>query len=240
MKNVAIGILCKTPAPGLSKTRLSPPLDPGDCAAISSCFIRDLARTIADLAQVAEITPYAVYTPVGSEAALRQLLPPSFNLLPQCDGDFGLRLQTGLSDLLGLGHRGAILVNSDSPTLPAGILRAAALALDGADKVVLSPAVDGGYTLIGISRLHPHLFAGVPWSTAAVHATTLRRAAEIALPAVEVPGWYDVDDSASFAMLERELLGGGPGPDGATQGAPAAATHAFLVARQQALQGAAE
>ena len=51
MKTVAVAIVCKTPAPGKSKTRLSPPLRPEECASISSCFIQDLSRTIGLLAE---------------------------------------------------------------------------------------------------------------------------------------------------------------------------------------------
>ena len=46
MSTVAVGIMCKTPLPGQSKTRLSPPLQPDECAELSACFIRDLSRTI--------------------------------------------------------------------------------------------------------------------------------------------------------------------------------------------------
>src|SRR3982751_2559128 len=110
---VAVGIICKTPAAGFCKTRLSPPLAPEDCAGLSACFIRDLANTISELTADG-VVPYAVYTPIGSEAALRALLPREFRLQPQVEGGFGVRLCTGLSDLLKAGHAGAILINSDS------------------------------------------------------------------------------------------------------------------------------
>jgi hypothetical protein len=77
VSTVAVAIICKTPISGLSKTRLSPPLRPEECAAISACFIRDLSRTIAALVEDGEVTGYAVYTPRGSEATLRPLLPTS-------------------------------------------------------------------------------------------------------------------------------------------------------------------
>src|SRR3954464_12909890 len=125
MQPVAVGIFCKTPAPGYSKTRLSPPLRPDECATLSACFIRDLTTTIAEVARDGSATGYAVYTPIGSEAALRELLPPGFRLLPQHEGDFGTRLTAATRELLEGGHAGAILVNADSPTLPAAILRAA-------------------------------------------------------------------------------------------------------------------
>ena len=91
-KPVAIGIMCKTPIPGSSKTRLSPPLSAAECAEISACFIRDLANTIHELSLSADVVPYAVYTPEGSEESLRRLLPDSFRLALQCEGGFGVRL----------------------------------------------------------------------------------------------------------------------------------------------------
>ncbi len=206
MSTIAVAIVCKTPEPGRSKTRLSPPLQPDECAAISACFIRDLAQTISQLAREGDVTGYALYTPRGSEVALRKLLPKDFMILPQYEGDFGERLMNGTRELL-KAHAGAILVNSDSPTLPASILRAAVNALKSRDNVVLSPAHDGGYTLIGLSRLYPRLFDAIPWSTDAVHRLTVERAAEIRVPVVNVPGWYDVDDAASLRLLEDEFAG---------------------------------
>jgi glycosyltransferase A (GT-A) superfamily protein (DUF2064 family) len=132
-------------------------------------------------------------------------------------------------------HAGAIMINADSPTLPASILRAAVAATRSGDAVVLSPALDGGYTLIGVSRMHPRLYEDIPWSTAAVFDKTVERAAEIGLPVVTVPGWYDVDDRASLAMLEAELTGEPPFA-GALPGADAPATRAHLMDRAAPLR----
>ena len=103
------------------------------------------------------------------------------------------------------------------------------------DNVVLSPAFDGGYTLVGLSRPHARLFEDIPWSTADVYRLTLERAREIGLPVVNVPGWYDVDDGASFRMLEDEFEGIKPvfAPAQIT-GAEAPATRRFLRARRNA------
>src|SRR5947209_10230002 len=236
MQPVAIGIFCKTPAPGYSKTRLSPPLRPDECATLSACFIRDLTATIGEVARDGSATSYAVYTPIGSEAALRPLLPPGFRLLPQHEGDFGTRLTAAMRELLEDGHAGAILVNADSPTLPAAILRAA---VDATRRggVVLSRAVDGGYTLIGMSRLHERLFEDIPWSTSGVHQATLERAAEIGVPVIIVPGWYDVDDAESLALLQSELAGESlPFAQAGLRGAAAPATLSYLTARQAPLR----
>lgn len=216
---------------GLSKTRLSPPLRPDECAAISACFIRDLSATIAEVEREGGVTGYALYTPRGTEASLLQLLPEGTKLMPQVEGDFGERLLNGAIDLLAIGHSGAILINSDSPTLPKLILRSAADAVLSGDNCVLSRAADGGYTLIGVSKSHARLFADIPWSTSDVFRLTVERAQEIGLPVVEVPGWYDVDDAASLGMLEAEFAGERPS-FAAIDGAEAAATRHFMRVRQ--------
>lgn len=231
MSKVALALAVKTPESGASKTRLSPPLSPDECAAISACFIRDLSRTLAAVAADGSAAAYALYTPVGSEARLMSLLPEETKLVPQVGGGLGERIHRGIVDLLAAGHCGAILVNSDSPTLPPAILRQAVDAVRSGDNVVLGPAADGGYTLVGLSKPHGRLFEDIPWSTDAVYRLTRERAAEIGLPVVEVPGWYDVDDAASLRLLSEEFTGVRP-HFAAMDGADAPATRAFLTARQ--------
>jgi rSAM/selenodomain-associated transferase 1 len=232
MSSVAVAIICKTPRPGHSKTRLSPPLRPDECAGISACFIQDLSSTIASVAGDGRAAGYAVYTPAGTESELRALLPDRFGLVLQGDGDLGERLDKGISDLIAAGHAGAILINSDSPTLPHAILEAAVEAVMRGDNAVLSPALDGGYTLIGLSKPHPHLFADIPWSTGRVYELTLQRAREIDLPVIALDGWYDVDDGVSYAMLEQELNGiRPPFAKGSLQDAPR--TRAFVRRRSE-------
>lgn len=239
MRTIAIAIICKTPMAGESKTRLSPPLRLEECAEISRCFIKDVSRTIQALADTETgVAGCAVYTPVGSEAALRALLPEQFALMPQGEGDLGARLVKATSDLLGAGHAGVILANSDSPTLPQSVLRDAVNAVRRGDNVTLSPALDGGYTLLGLSRPHARVFADIPWSTSAVYEATLDRAREIGLPVEAVPGWYDVDDAAAFRMLEDELAGHRPSFAAShLVGAGAPATLQFMRKRQKVLAG---
>ncbi len=102
------------------------------------------------------------------------------------------------------------------------------------DNAVLSPALDGGYTLIGLSQPHPHLFADIPWSTERVYELTLQRAREIDLPVIALDGWYDVDDAGSYAMLERELNGVRPSfAKGPLQDAPK--TRGFIRRRSETM-----
>lgn len=232
---IAVGIFCKTPAPGYSKTRLSPPLLPEDCSRLSATFIRDTTATIAEVVAGSPHAGCAIYTPAGSEPNLRGLLPAGFTLQLQRDGDLGRRLLGAVEDGLARGHVGVILVNSDSPTLPASILRSAVDALADGAPVVLGPALDGGYTLIGVSAVDQRLFDDIPWSTAGVYRRTLQRADEAGLPVIELPMWYDVDDAMSLGLLAAELAGIAPAFAPPTlRGGPAAATRALY----EALRGA--
>lgn len=236
MNTVAVAVVCKTPIAGQSKTRLSPPLRPEDCALLSACFIRDVASTINSLCGSGGVTGYAVYSPTGSEPELQALLPDGFRLLPQSSGDLGDRLIHATDDLLAAGHSAAVVVNADSPTLPRSILQQAVDAVRSGDRMVIGPALDGGYTLIGLSKPHPEVFTGIAWSTGVVYRQTLQRARSIALPVVEVPPWYDIDDIDALRMLEAEI--GGTPPVCATTltvAGDASATRRFLSAHRGAL-----
>jgi rSAM/selenodomain-associated transferase 1 len=226
MQDVAIAMVCKTPAAGQSKTRLCPPLRPEEGATLSACFIRDLSATIEEVARGGHVAAYAVYTPAGTETQLRALLPASSRLLLQCEGDLGTRLIAATHELLSR-HAGVIFVNADSPTLPASILRAAVEATRRGG-VVLGPALDGGYTLIGLSHPHERLFVDIPWSTPQVHQRTVERAQEIGVSVTNMPSWYDVDDAASLALLQAEFAGEPLPFVPAGSGAAAPATRSYL------------
>ena len=231
---VALALFCKTPRAGQSKTRLSPPLTPEQCAQLSACFIRDVSATIHSVARDTAAAPYAVFTPAGSEKELSALLPEEFRLLVQSDGDLGERLIAATRTLFAAGHRALVLINADGPTLPRSILRDAVAAVGEGDAVVISPAFDGGYNVIALSQPHDEIFAAIPWSTAAVYEHTRASAMRIGLPVIELPRWYDVDDAEGLRMLEAEFAGRSPPFAGPLVGAPAHATRAFLAQQRQA------
>ena len=212
--------MAKAPRPGFSKTRLCPPLRPDQAAALSAAFLRDISENIALAARQAAIAGYIAYAPEGQEALFDGHLAPNTGLLladgsplmpPNVQG-FGRCLLHAIMAMLARGHGSAVVLNSDSPTLPTAILvrTATALAAPG-ERVVLGPADDGGYYLLGMKAAHAHLFADIAWSTDSVAATTRVRAGELGLDVVELPSWYDVDDEAALKRLARDTSGS---PDG--------------------------
>ena len=204
----AVAIMIKTPRNGFSKTRLSPPLQQEEAAEISRCFLRDTSVAIEALMRDDQfVVGVAVYTPVGSEPELAELLPAQFKMLAQRHGDLGSRLSGAAEDLFSLGFSAVCLVDSDSPTLPLENLRATAASLrEGTDGMVIGPCTDGGYYLVGMSRWHPELFEEIDWSTSSVYEQTIRRSKEINLRTIELPMWYDVDDRVSLSRLLSELF----------------------------------
>jgi rSAM/selenodomain-associated transferase 1 len=228
MNGTAIGIICKAPQPGRSKTRLATAI--GDVAAsgLSACFLRDVAAAIEAVPEALGRRGYGVYAPAGTEDIMRQLLPSGFGLLLQTGDDLGQVLLGSTHALLLAGHDGVLLVNGDSPTLPPRLLVQAIEALrQPGDRMVLGPASDGGYYLIGLKHPHAHLFTQIAWGTNTVAQATCERAAEIGLATTLLPEWYDVDDIATLRWLKDELSGGSTR---FRSGGLAAASRAFLEA----------
>jgi rSAM/selenodomain-associated transferase 1 len=227
---IAFGIMCKAPLEGASKTRLCPPLTSREAAELSRCFIADVASVIADMPAGCTSHGIAIYTPAGREAAFKYLLPPGFVILAQRGGDLGERLSNATEDLIAKGYFGVCLIDSDSPTLPRSLLTQAAEELRrSGDRLVLGPATDGGYYLIGLKQAHAPLFRGVAWSTNQVLTQTLTRAAELRLPVTLLPPWYDVDDLGSLQLLLHELFGNGvPLASDGLIGSPASRSREYL------------
>jgi rSAM/selenodomain-associated transferase 1 len=221
--------MVKAPRSGEVKTRLVPPLHAEEASLLSVCFIKDILGNLLELSQSAPVDCYAAYSPPGSEALFRDFLPPQVRLLPPRSVGLANSLPDAIEDLVAAGYEGACLVNADSPTLPTALLVDALAKLRApGDRVVLGPATDGGYYLIGLKRPHRELFRDIDWSTERVYQQTAERAAGIGLELVTLPPWYDVDDAASLRRLCRELLDGRGAPHGALAGYAAPHTRAYL------------
>jgi rSAM/selenodomain-associated transferase 1 len=204
-----IAVMAKASFPGRTKTRLVPPLTFEEAAAFNTAFLQDVAANILAAGREAAIRGYMAFGPPGSEPFFRETLPAQIGLVEAWFPNFGDCLYAAVDRLLALGHASAVVLNSDSPNLPTSLLveTARMLARPG-DRVVIGPSTDGGYYLLGMKARHRRLFEDVPWSTEAVAARTLERAAEIGVEVHVLPTWYDVDDIASLRQLRSELREG--------------------------------
>jgi rSAM/selenodomain-associated transferase 1 len=225
----AIAVMVKAPRDGEVKTRLTPPLRAAEASLLSVCFVKDTLANLLAVSESVAVDCYAAYSPAGSEALFRDLLPQQVRMLPPRSTGLANSLPDAIEDLIALGYEGACLVNADSPTLPTSLLVDAITRLCApGDRVVLGPATDGGYYLVGLKHPHRHLFHDIAWSTEHVYRQTAERASSIGLELVTLPAWYDVDDAASLSWLCRELLGGRRPPQCVQDGYVAAQTRDYL------------
>ena len=203
-----IAIMAKASIPGRAKTRLVPALTFEEAAEFNTAFLKDVAANIAAAAGEAPIRCYAAFGPPETAAFFTSTLKSSIGLIDAWHANFGDCLFTAIEQMLTHGHSAAVVLNSDSPTLPTSLLvtMAQLLARPG-DRAVLGPSRDGGYYLLGLQATHRRLFEDVAWSTEHVAAQTLERAAEIGLAVHILPEWYDVDDAQTLQLLRSELDG---------------------------------
>jgi uncharacterized protein len=225
----ACAVMVKAPRNGEVKTRLVPPLRAEEASLLSVCFIKDVLSNLLAVAERVPVDCYAAYSPRGSEALFRDFLPQQVRMLPPRSVGLANGLPDAIEDLIAIGYEGACLVNADSPTLPTSLLIDAITSLRApGDRVVLGPATDGGYYLIGLKHPHRQLFHDIAWSTERVYRQTVERASSIGLELVTLPAWYDVDDAVSLNWLCRELLAGQRPPQCVRDGYVAAQTRDYL------------
>jgi hypothetical protein len=203
---VSIVIMAKAPEAGRVKTRLCPPLSPGEAAELSRCFLLD---TIERVREVPEVVTVIAHDPPESGSVFAALAP-ELSLRPQHGADLGARMAECAGAVLAAGAEGVVLIGTDAPHIPAERLRRAVRLLrESAHDVVLGPSDDGGYCLIGFRRLHRELFDSMSWSTAGVFDETLARCRSLQLRVALLPPGYDVDTPEALARLEADLAASG-------------------------------
>lgn len=210
MKPPAVAVMAKVPGTTVVKSRLHTILTPEQATALYRCFLLD---RLDGLATVSDIEPVVAFTPPERYGEIAALVPVGFRCVPQQGRDLGERLARLLAGLIAEGRTGAIAIDSDSPTLPMAYVSEAARVLtrETAD-VVIGPADDGGYYLIGMTRPQPRLFEEIAWSTSSVLPTTLARVKELGLRSHLLPPWFDVDTESDLARLRDAMKGGDGGP----------------------------
>ena len=197
----ALFVMAKDPRAGQVKTRLCPPLAPEMAAGLYRCFLLDVLDLAAGVPGVDSVV---AYSPPDACAEFSRITEGRFLLVPQEGEDLGSRLENTFRALFGRGYDRVAALSTDSPDLPPEYLREAFLRLETA-PVVMGPCPDGGYYLIGLSRLISELFREMPWSTERVVPETEARTARLGLDLARLPEWHDVDTALDLERLVREL-----------------------------------
>jgi uncharacterized protein len=209
-------VFTKYPAPGFAKTRLIPALGAEGAAQVSRVLTARAARTVRDYAAVAGVSVvFCVATPaldptmedgvaataISPDVAAWLQIRKQERVVAQRGTDLGERLTRAFRDAfvhsLAQSPRRVVVIGTDILGLSPQVLERAFSALSLAD-VVVGPAVDGGYYLLGMNAFYPQLFQNITWSTASVFAETIRQVELLQLACTTLDVLRDIDTPADL------------------------------------------
>ncbi len=199
----AFVIFAKAPIPGQVKTRLCPPLTPDEAATLHGSFVLDtLERTKTAIGRLKlSMDRYLACAPFSNHVFFKIMEErQGITLIDQVGDDLGARMHQAIETMFSRGYRRTLLIGTDVPTVPLEYFKQAFTLLDN-HELVLGPAFDGGYYLIGMNRIISELFADMPWSTDQVLRLTQDRAAQLGLTTALLQPWRDVDTLADLEAL---------------------------------------
>ncbi len=191
-------VFVKYPQKGKVKLRLSADLDKTIVQELYRCFVHDTLVT----AQKINAQLRICFFPADEKEKFQEWLGNNLVFVPQKGSDLGERMKQCSSDACGEGFRRVVLIGSDSPDLPVIYLEHAFQELQTHD-IVLGPASDGGYYLIGFQRssFEPSVFDDVEWGTAFVLTQTLQKIQHTKKNVILLPQWRDVDTFYDLKQL---------------------------------------
>lgn len=195
-------VLLKAPRIGSVKTRLAESIGPEAALAAYQQLVATLLSNLAPLANVE-----LCFAPTDADAEIAPWLRQGWVCQPQAGGDLGARLQEVFVRHFQSGAERVVIIGSDCPEVMPADVESAWHALANHD-LVLGPAVDGGYWLVGLCAPQAHLFTAMPWSTEMVLAETLRRAGLSGLRVALLRELSDVDTEADWRRWRQRS--GGP------------------------------
>jgi rSAM/selenodomain-associated transferase 1 len=205
----ALVIFAKAPIPGQVKTRLCPPLTHDEAATLHGSFVLDtLERTKVAVTRLKlPFDRYLACTPSSTLVFFKIMEErQSVKLIEQEGEDLGTRMHRAFETLFKRGYHHVLIVGTDVPSLPLGYYQRAFELLEKHD-IVLGPALDGGYYLIGLNHPVPTLFENMPWSTHRVLPLTREKANSLGLTIALLPEWRDIDRIEDLqALIEASSL----------------------------------
>ena len=150
---------------------------------------------------------FVAFEPADREAEFCEFIPKKFSVFPQEGKNLGERMLNAFQYAFVRGYKNVAILGSDSPTLPLEKIDDAFEKL-GKSDLVLGPAEDGGYYLIGLNQAHPGLFENIEWSSSSVMQTTIERAEKLRLQYKLLSVWYDVDTRETLLRAAKDEKSG--------------------------------
>lgn len=189
--NETLIIFTRYPEPGKTKTRMIPALGEEGAAKLQRQMTEN---TLAKAKKLQEFHPVSVeiYFAGGNQQLMELWLGADVIYRQQSEGDLGERMASAFERSFAAGMTGVVIIGTDCPDLDNQIMSEAFQWLEAHD-LVLGPAQDGGYYLIGLRRLIPELFVGINWGTSQVRQQTVEIAGNLGLAIAFEPMLHDID-----------------------------------------------
>jgi uncharacterized protein len=194
--------MAKYPVPGRVKTRIAAALGAETACALQRAFVLDLADRL-------QVLPYSVTWAFWPASAPFATLVDSGRCRAQSGRDLGERMAAAMDGEFADGGGRVVVLGADVPHVDLESVRGAMASLAGGADVVVGPALDGGYYLIGFRRRVPGFFRGIAWGTGDVFTATLARAREGGLRVELLPETFDIDEVADLTRLRALVEHGG-------------------------------
>lgn len=194
-------VFARYPLPGHTKTRLIPALGPEGAARCSAALT---LRALTQAEQYRQRFPcqIQVHYSGGNTERMKQLFGPHFDYCPQQGSDLGQRLQAAVATAFSAGASRVLIIGTDCPDLDADLLQHASEALTEAD-LVLGPAYDGGYYMMGMRAYRPEVFQNIDWGTSRVLQQTMEAAGRLGWSVQQLQPLSDVDEPEDLIVCRR-------------------------------------
>lgn len=197
-------IFSKAPVPGYVKTRLTPPLSKSFAANLHSYMLEQTVK----LAQQSNLSSVDLYCAPDIEHDFFKYLERQYsvNLKPQSGIDLGERMFNALNDALNT-HISVVLTGTDCPAMQVDYLQQAfeKLATNNID-IVIGPVEDGGYALIGATKINRQLFENIDWSTDRVFTQSIEKINQLGWKYHTLDTLWDLDTPADLQRLPENYL----------------------------------
>jgi rSAM/selenodomain-associated transferase 1 len=196
-------IFTRYPEAGKTKTRMTPVLGKEGAALLQQKMTE---HTLIQGRKLQENCPISllIYFTGGTEILMENWLGTDLTYKHQGEGNLGERMQLAFAQSFASGMTQGVIIGTDCPAINQILLAEAFTALDRHD-LVLGPALDGGYYLIGLSRFIPQLFVGIAWGTSQVFSQTQGIARQLGLTVYELVPLADVDRPQDLRLLSGKI-----------------------------------
>ena len=199
MKETLI-IFSRYPEPGKTKTRMIPALGANGAANLQRRLSEHTLKQARELRQLREVE-IAVYFAGGNIYSMRDWLGDDVDYYAQAKGDLGVKMRSAFIDRFEDSSERVVIIGIDCPGVDGNILNSAFEALQDND-LVLGEAEDGGYYLIGLSKLVSELFVGIKWGTGEVFKATINIAEKLNLTTAYLPILRDIDRPEDLDLIK--------------------------------------